>query len=289
MLFSNTLVALTMALTATAIPVEKRDGTCKFPSNKGLVAITEDKDNAGWAMSPDKKCTSGSFCPYACPPGKLMAQWDKDATSYSYPSSMNGGLKCGSDGELSKPFDDKDYCIDGKGTLSAVNNADKEVNFCQTVLPGDEDMLIPTNVSASSKNDLAVPGTDYYASTAAHYYINSPGVSTQDACRWGSKDKAEGNWAPYVAGANMNDDGSTFIKIGWNPKYIDDFQDKLPNFGIKVVCDDEDKCVGDCKIDPSKTGYNKIDGSSDDKSLNAAFCVVTANDKSSARIEVFDA
>lgn len=28
------------------------------------------------------------YCPYACPPGMLMAQWDPDATEYKYPQSM---------------------------------------------------------------------------------------------------------------------------------------------------------------------------------------------------------
>lgn len=285
MLF-NQIIALTLAATVAAIPVEKRDNTCKFPSDKGLVAVASDKDNAGWAMSPDQKCTGGSFCPYACPPGKLMGQWDSKATSYSYPDSMNGGLKCNSDGTLSKPFEDKDYCIDGEGTLKAKNNADKEVAFCQTVLPGNEAMLIPTKVDGDDENDLAVPGPDYYAGTAAHYYVNAPGYSTEEACVWGTKDEAKGNWSPYVAGANMDDSGNTYVKIGWNPKYIDDFKDVTPKFGIRVTCDDESKCNGlKCEIDPSK-GYNQVTGGSG-KSLGASWCVVTASDKADAKIEVF--
>jgi hypothetical protein len=33
------------------------------------------------------RCT-GMYCPYACPPGQLMAQWDPSAKTYSYPQSM---------------------------------------------------------------------------------------------------------------------------------------------------------------------------------------------------------
>lgn len=66
----------------------KRGGQCQFPSNAGLVAVTPDKQNAGWAMSPDQPCMPGHFCPYACPPGQMMAQWDPKATSYTYPLSM---------------------------------------------------------------------------------------------------------------------------------------------------------------------------------------------------------
>jgi hypothetical protein len=63
-------------------PKVKRDGQCQFPSDAGLFAVTPGSENAGWAMSPDQPCTPGKYCPYACPPGQVMAQWDPDATSY---------------------------------------------------------------------------------------------------------------------------------------------------------------------------------------------------------------
>lgn len=269
---------------------EKRDSqTCEFPSDKGLVPVTSGSSNGGWAMSPDQKCTGGSYCPYACPSGKLMAQWDKSATSYSYPKSMNGGLYCNKDGKLSKPMEDKDYCVDGEGTLKAKNNAGSDVAFCQTVLPGNEAMLIPTKVGQGSDEELAVPGPDYWDGTAAHYYVNPPGVSTDDACTWGTKDKSQGNWAPYVAGANMDNNGNTYVKIGWNPKYVEDFSGKTPNFGIRVTCDNKGDCDGlDCEINP-KHGSNKASGSSTGNQQGAAYCIVTAKNKASAKIEVFSA
>lgn len=69
----------------------KSDGKgnqCRFPNDAGLVAVTPHEQNAGWAMSPDQPCVPGSYCPYACPPGQVMMQWDPEATSYSYPKSM---------------------------------------------------------------------------------------------------------------------------------------------------------------------------------------------------------
>jgi hypothetical protein len=68
--------------------VEKRGGQCQFPTNVGLVPVTPDQQNAGWAMSPNQPCLPGNYCPYACPPGQMMAQWDPAATSYTYPISM---------------------------------------------------------------------------------------------------------------------------------------------------------------------------------------------------------
>lgn len=70
------------------VEVEKRTGSCQFPIDAGLVAVTPNDANGGWAMSPDQCCEPGNYCPYACPPGQVMAQWDPDATSYTYPQSM---------------------------------------------------------------------------------------------------------------------------------------------------------------------------------------------------------
>lgn len=282
MLFASIL----FAAAAVAAPT-KRSGTCSFPNSDGLVAVTPKSSNAGWAMSPDQQCTSGSYCPYACPPGKVMAQWDPKATSYTTSQSMHGGLYCNDDGTVSKPFEDKDYCVDGAGTVSVDNKAGKNVAFCQTVLPGNEAMLIPTNIDGGDSQTLAVPDSSYWASTSAHYYVNPLGVSTSDGCVWGSNSKPQGNWAPYVAGANMDSDGNTDVKIAWNPKYLDDFSD-LPTFGLRITCDDDSQCNNaGCEIDPSKTGLNGIKGDQTSKGDGASFCVVTVKDKSSAKIEVF--
>lgn len=74
--------------TTSATQAEKRSGQCAFPTNAGLVSVTPNESNAGWAMSPDQSCTPGTYCPYACPPGEVSMQWDPSATSYSYPQSM---------------------------------------------------------------------------------------------------------------------------------------------------------------------------------------------------------
>ncbi|CAI4700622.1 AEL_collapsed_G0044090.mRNA.1.CDS.1 [Saccharomyces cerevisiae] len=273
----------------------KRGGTCAFPNYDGMVAVQKGGSNGGWAMSPDQECSYGSWCPYACKPGQLMGQWDPSATTYSYPKCQNGGLYCDSNGNLQKPNSDKDYCYDGKGTVIAKNNANSgDVAFCQTVLPGNEAMLIPTLVGFGSKQTLAVPGTDYWASTASHYYVNAPGVSVEDACQWGSSANPQGNWAPFVAGSNMDDNQNTFVKIGWNPVYLESscpFKNVKPSFGIRITCDDESQCEGlPCSIDPSSNGVNEVTSSGGGSSGAGGgnFCVVTARNGAKANIEVFD-
>ena len=74
----------------SAAPELEKRGQCAFPYDAGLVPVTPGSVNAGWAMSPDQPCTPGNYCPYACPPGQVMMQWDPSATSYSYPKSMVG-------------------------------------------------------------------------------------------------------------------------------------------------------------------------------------------------------
>jgi Beta-glucosidase (SUN family) len=88
----------------------------------------------------------------------------------------HGGLLCNSDGTVSKPFPDRDYCTKGPNTALAQNTrSDGNVAFCQTVLPGNENMLIPTDVAQGATMTLSVPGTEYWAGTAAAYYVNGPG------------------------------------------------------------------------------------------------------------------
>ncbi|KAL9023051.1 MAG: hypothetical protein Q9196_007412, partial [Gyalolechia fulgens] len=145
-------------------PVKKRAGQCQFPEDAGLVSVAG-SSNGGWAMSPDECCEPGGYCPYACPPGQLSMQWDPKATSYAYPQSMHGGLFCDDNGVINKPFPNRPYCIDGTGNVGCRNKASSYVAICQTVLPGNEAMLIPTMVENSAM--LAIPGPEYWAGTAA--------------------------------------------------------------------------------------------------------------------------
>lgn len=76
-------------------------------------------------------------------------------------------MYCDEDGTMSLPYPSRPHCQDGAGTFVAENTASESVAFCQTVLPGNEAMLIPTEVGAGSSQTLAVPETSYWAGTAA--------------------------------------------------------------------------------------------------------------------------
>ncbi|RMJ24564.1 SUN domain protein Adg3 [Aspergillus sp. HF37] len=274
---------------ASDVTVEKRGGQCQFPTDAGMVEITPHKQNAGWAMSPDQPCLPGNYCPYACPSGMVSMQWDPQANSYIYPLSTNGGLYCDNDGNIRKPFPDRPYCQDGTGTVGAASKCGKEVSFCQTVLPGNEAMLIPTRVKDLAT--LAVPGTDYWCGTAAHYYINPPGIGTEIGCVWGTSANPYGNWSPYVAGANTVDNGDTYLKIGWNPIYLEPttpFRDVVPDYGVEIECEG-DGCNGmPCKIDPTVNSVNEMIGSNTKGAGGATFCVVTVPKGQKAHVVVFE-
>ncbi|KAJ5879711.1 hypothetical protein N7455_003176 [Penicillium solitum] len=271
------------------VALQKRSGKCEFPSDAGLVEITPNEKNAGWAMSPDEPCEPGNYCPYACPPGQVSMQWDPKATSYSYPMSMRGGLYCDDDGKIQKPFPNRDYCESATGVLKAHNKAGKSVSFCQTVLPGNEAMLIPTMVDSLA--DLAVPGMSYWCSTAAQYYINAPGVTAEEGCIWGTSENPVGNWSPYTAGANTDTDGNTFLKIGWNPIYLEPatpFRNTVPDFGVEIECEG-DGCHGlPCKIDPAVNNVNEMIGKPFTGAGGATGCVVTIPKGETAHIIVFE-
>ncbi|KAJ6444536.1 SUN family beta-glucosidase-like protein [Purpureocillium lavendulum] len=259
-----------------AAPVEKRKGTCSFISDDSNVfAVTPDAKNAGWGMSPDQECTYGSYCPYACKPGMVSTQW-KPGSKYAYPESMDGGLFCGKDGKLSKPFPDRPYCVEGVGSVKVVNKCKSQASWCQTMLPGNENMIIPTLVKDEAT--LAVPDHKYWAGTAAH------GI---EDCKWGDANKAIGNWAAYVAGANADENGQTFVKLGYNPIWEGSaLKSQHPGFGLRVECDD---CVGTpCELDPS-SGVGKIGSKlASPGAGGSGFCVVTVPAGKTANIVMFD-
>ncbi|KAL2137395.1 hypothetical protein VTI74DRAFT_16 [Chaetomium olivicolor] len=271
---------------AAASPkVVARKATCSLPDDPDLVRVPG-ADNNGFAMSPDEPCEDGKWCPLACVPGKVMAQW-KPNTAYTYPESMYGGLYCNG-GKLEKPFKETPYCVDGTGAVKAVNKAGKIVSFCQTVLPGNEAMIIPTDVTDTVT--LAVPGPDYWAGTAAHYYVNAPGTPASKGCVWGKISEPIGNWSPYVAGANTMGSGETFVKIAWNPEFLGaPLAKTTPSYGLKIECPDGG-CNGlPCAIDPSKGGVGGLNSPVGTKGVGgAAFCVVTVPKGKTANIVVFN-
>lgn len=147
-------------------------------------------------------------------------------------------------------------------------------------------MLIPTAVDSFAT--LAVPDTNYWAGTAAHYYINPPGTGAGAACVWGSSSNPWGNWSPFVAGANQDASGQIFIKLGWNPIYLEQttpFRNKMPDWGVKIDCPNGG-CSGlPCAIEPTDV-VNAMKGGSSSGAGGGNFCVVTVNKGSTANFVV---
>lgn len=99
-----------------------------------------------------------------------------------------------------------------------------------------------------------------------------------------------GNWAPYVAGANTDATGQTFVKIGWNPIYTgSSLGTTQPTFGVSIECP-SGGCNGTpCKIDPSTMAINQVDSPDSASGAGGAdFCVVTVPKGQTANIVVFN-
>ncbi|KAI4171595.1 MAG: hypothetical protein LQ343_004187 [Gyalolechia ehrenbergii] len=122
------------------------------------------------------------------------------------------------------------------------------------------------------------------------YYVNPPGISAEEGCVWGTVEKPQGNWAPYVLGGNAVGGGETFIKLGWNPIYLEPatpFRDENPTFGIEIICEG-DGCNGlPCAIDPSQHGVNELVGGGGSTGAGGAVsCVVTVPAGGSAKFVI---
>lgn len=136
---------------------------------------------------------------------------------------------------------------------------------------------------------------EWYPTTTdvSSYYINPPGTGIE-GCLWGTSSNPIGNWAYFVAGANTDSSGNTFVKIGYNPVVQEPatpFRNTPATFGVEITCDEGAGCNGlPCKIDPSVNALNEVtSGESSDGAGGAAFCVVTVPKGQSANIVVFEA
>ena len=175
------------------------------------------------------------------------------------------------------------------GNFVAVNECSEQVSVCQTVLPGNEAMLIPNSVPANGQLTLAVPDPSYWCSTSAEYYVNIPGYSTAEACVWGTNAHPIGNWAPFVTGANQASTGNTFVTVGANPIYwcqADSFEGIDPGFAVRIDCP-SGNCNGmPCECNPATMGPNACTGGTVGAG-GAQFCVVTVPAGETANLVIF--
>ncbi|OLY80365.1 hypothetical protein AYI68_g3205 [Smittium mucronatum] len=256
------------------------EGTCRFPWSYGnsdnVYPITPSEVNGGWAMSPNQKCTKGSWCPYACESGYYSAQWDPSSVLANGSGSMNGGLYCDNNGVLQTPFPDKAYCIKGVGNVSIRNTLAQSVSACQTVYPGNEAMLIPTVAQPSSSAVINVTPKEYWLGTSSQFYVNLAG-SNEDQCIWGDSDKPVGNWGPYVFGAGQGPDGNTYISVVYNHLYLESGFKAADAYNVKINCV-SGNCnfppVGECKCE---AGVCSVDNG----------CTVTLSGDAKAEFELY--
>ncbi|PVU94295.1 hypothetical protein BB561_002646 [Smittium simulii] len=219
--------------------IEQNTRVCRFPWSidnfENIYAITPDKENSGWAMSPHQQCMRGTWCPYACKPGYYSAQWDPDAVSANGKGSTNGGLYCDEDGILQVPFPERPFCARGMGNVVVNNTLANPVSACQTVYPGNEAMIIPSTAHPRGSVDLNVVPKSYWLSTSCQFYVN-PAGSTNNECIWGNSKQPLGNWGPYIFGTGQAADGHTYISVRYNPLYIQSGFSLKNTYNVKIAC-----------------------------------------------------
>ncbi|OTB02140.1 hypothetical protein M426DRAFT_13842 [Hypoxylon sp. CI-4A] len=225
--------------TATGVDAEFPSGEIKcskFPSDYGAVAL-DYLGLGGWSgiqFTPDYSigdlaisyietavegmADSAGFYSYACPEGYVKSQWPSAQGSTK---QSIGGLYCNSDGylELSRTSS-KTLCEKGVGGVTIKNSMSKNVAICRTDYPGTESMTIPVDAQPGTTRELAnIESSTYYhwgdLTTTLQYYINQPGTTVEEGCRWDSTIDPEenGNWAPTILGVGKSSDGNTYISL----------------------------------------------------------------------------
>lgn len=92
-------------------------------------------------------------------------------------------------------------------------------------MKGPESEIIPLSVDVGSTEPLACPdASNFYQwkgqATSAQYYLNPPGTSIEDGCKWGTPDHPTGNFAPLNFGVGKKD-GTFWISIMKNEPTTD--------------------------------------------------------------------
>ncbi|KAL9080724.1 MAG: hypothetical protein Q9159_007540 [Coniocarpon cinnabarinum] len=167
---------------------------------------------------------------------------------------------------------------------------------------GSENMVVPNVLSPNVPVQLAIPDDTAWKAPGAphtggaHYYLNPPEVSKDEACGWGSAQNGpHGNWAPYVVGSVREiGQAKTYVMLGWNPVYLEaesPWRQKKPSFGVRVNCHGDCTNTG-CAIDPSVHDINEVNGQqipgeSTSKGPANNYCMVSASDGQEVEVEVF--
>ncbi|KAL9060810.1 MAG: hypothetical protein Q9162_000514, partial [Coniocarpon cinnabarinum] len=214
----------------------------------------------------------------------------------------DGGLFCNAQGSLEWPRKGEPLCKDYRGGVTIVNRGLSTTYACQTIIPGSENMVVPNVLSPNVPVQLAIPDDTAWKAPGAphtggaHYYLNPPEVSKDEACGWGSAQNGpHGNWAPYVVGSVREiGQAKTYVMLGWNPVYLEaesPWRQKKPSFGVRVNCHGDCTNTG-CAIDPSVHDINEVNGQqipgeSTSKGPANNYCMVSASDGQEVEVEVF--
>jgi hypothetical protein len=214
------------------------------------------------------RCKPGAMCSYACPPGWQKTQWP---TIPAIKGRSVGGLSCNENNklELTNPDLSTSLCMKGTGATKVENKLSSKAVICRTDYPGTEKMIVPLETKPGTISELTCPDSNRYYKhlgmpTTAQYYINNKGVPKEDACRWGSRDKNQGNWAPSVLGAGKDLSGKTFISIFATTDNLEPALNYQPlDYCVEIVPEDDSELSGTCRLCNGKYCFTNREGSTE--------------------------
>ena len=231
-----------------------------FPSKYGAIAL-DHLGLGGWTgvQTPGKtvaagfddihtaltggECTEGGYCSYHCPAGYLKAQWPE---TQGCTGQSVGGLLCkGGKLRLTRGSVTKKLCQAGASQvkIKVQNKMGQNVAICKTDYPGTENMVLPYPADSNGDVTLSCPdASNYYEwqgkPTSAQYYANPAGVSTEDACQWGSAGGDRGNFAPMNFGVGYSN-GAAWLSIFQNTPtqtLPQDYRVEITGSGVSGSC-----------------------------------------------------
>jgi hypothetical protein len=115
---------------------------------------------------------------------------------------------------------------------------------------------------------------------------------TDEGCIWGDNSKPIGNWAPYIAGANTDATGNTYVTLGSNPIFEKEghgLEKTKPSYGMRIKCTGGG-CNGlPCEVGNADAAVGQVKSNLQAVGAGgASFCVVTVPQGSHAEIEIFN-
>ncbi|KAG5439587.1 hypothetical protein PCANB_002163 [Pneumocystis canis] len=259
---------------------------CEFPSDPTLSSVNLDGKKQGWANPSGNDCSPGKHCLYLCQSGYGVSSRGLTSLEYHSNGFPFGKILCRDDGSIDKGSEEP-LCIPDPGNVILLNLFDTPHSFCQRIYSPTNVILGSNSVDSLSHRVLNVP-FQVNGRSSSFFYMNPPGTPLEAGCTGINSLTNRGPCSPYVLDVSKDYRGTTHVKVGWNPFYINDqyWGRTPPNWGLKLLCQGGDCDKPSCSIDPTKHNVNECENC-DHLYLGASFCSISVSAGSRVVVVLF--